>query len=199
MKLSRLAASTIGVIITATLTLAACGGDDSVTLPPSGQADDNCTIEMASPITTSKGSKDVRNELNEMFRQVMCRTSELDAEVVKADIARNLKRTGTEDAYKDCLESKGLTAEDAAKSAEEPCLEEFLASLPDSRSPNSKPRTDLEWTLHDAWLNSWQMIYNLSKIYPDSVQPSFLSYIIGWGEYVKTCSGKPQWCQPIKK
>jgi hypothetical protein len=214
MKLNRLTALTLGVISTATLTLAACNGSDSAPLVPSSQPGgnasnstpllpssqpgDNCTISMTSLITTSKGSKDVRNELNEMFRQMMCRTSELDAEVVKADSSRNLERDRNKAAYKDCLASEGLTEEDAAKSAEEPCLEEFLASLPDGSSPSNKPRTDLEWTLHDAWLNSWQMIYNLAKIYPDSVQPSFLSYIIGWGEYVETCSGKPQWCQPEK-
>jgi hypothetical protein len=173
-------------ILIAALTLAACGGSDSATLSPSEPAD-NCTTTLASPITTSKGSKDVRNELNEMFRQLMCRTSELDAEVVKADSARQVEKTRIETALGECLKSTGM------------CLSEYEAEYANRNPSSGNRRSDLEWTLHDAWLNSWRMLYNLSKIYPDSVQPKFLAYIIGWGEYVDTCSAKRQWCQPDKK
>ena len=79
-------------VLIATLTLAACGGSDSAAPPASGPAGDNCTIE-APLVTTSEGSKDVRNELNEMYRQVLCINSELDSEVVKAESARNLEKT----------------------------------------------------------------------------------------------------------
>ena len=172
-------------VLIAALTLAACSGNDSATPPASGQAADNCTIE-APLITTSEGSKDVRNELNEMYRQVLCSRSEMDIEVVKAESARKLEIARTETALEECNKSTGL------------CLDEVAAAY-ESRNPASGNRySDLEWTLHDAWLNAWRSIYNLARIYPNSVQPKFLSTIISAGENVNTCSASAnrQWCRP---
>jgi hypothetical protein len=172
-------------VLIAALTLAACGGNDLATPPASGQAADNCTIE-APLITTSEGSKDVRNELNEMYRQVLCRNSELDSETTKAESARKLERARTKTALEECYKSTGL------------CLEE-LAAESESRNPASGNRySDLEWTLHDAWLNAWRSIYNLARIYPNSVQPKFLSMIISAGENANSCSASAnrRWCRP---
>jgi hypothetical protein len=172
-------------VLIAALTLAACGGSDSATPPASGQAADNCTIE-APLITTSEGSKDVRNELNEMYRQVLCRNSELDSEVTKAESARKLERARTETALNNCLKSS------------ESCIDEYAAEFESRRSISNNTRSDLEWTLHDAWLNAWRSIYNLARIYPNSVQPQFLSTIITAGENVNSCSASVnrQWCRP---
>jgi hypothetical protein len=186
-------------VLIAAITLTACGGGESATLSPSAQADDSCTTTLASPITTSKGSKDVRNELNEMFRQLGCSTSDLDSEVVKAESAREVERARLQTESENCFTRNRLTMEELAKISEVPCLDEVAAASENNRSASLNLRSDLEWTLHDAWLNSWRMLYNLAKIYPDSVQPKFLAYIIGWGEYVATCTTKRQWCQPDKK
>ena len=172
-------------VLIAALTLTACSGSDSETLPPSGQAGDNCTIE-APLITTSEGSKDMRNELNEMYRQVLCTGSELDTEVVNADGARELERARLNTALQNCLQSGGM------------CLGEYVASA-NRNSADGNRRSDLEWTLHDAWLNAWRNVYNLASIYPNSVQPKFLSMIISAGEDVNTCSAERQWCRPDKK
>jgi hypothetical protein len=173
-------------VLIAALTLAACGGSDSATLPPSGQAGDNCTIE-APLIATSEGSKDVRNELNEMYRQVLCTASELDTEVVKAESTREIERARLETELQNCLQSEGM------------CLDEYAAESANRNPADGNRRSDLEWTLHDAWLNAWRNIYNLARIYPNSVQPKFLSMIITAGENVTACSAERQWCQPDKK
>ena len=172
-------------VLIAALTLAACGGNDLATPPASGQAADNCTIE-APLITTSEGSKDVRNELNEMYRQVLCRSSEMDTEVVKAESAREVERARIETALKNCLKTTEI------------CISEYAAESENRRLMGLNWRNDLEWTLHDAWLNAWRNIYNLARIYPNSVQPKFLSTIISAGENVNTCSASAnrQWCRP---
>lgn len=168
---------------------------------PAGATFDKCMKQkMTSPITTSKGSQDIRNEINRLMQQVQCWALELKTEVARLDqaaTAARLKSVAADAARDVCIKKLGMTSDQwikkygSAKTG--PCVKESEAGY-SAFARFDEARSTKAWTQHDAWLKALTSIGRLASVYPDSVQPARLSWVLDASDAAKACIAKKQWC-----
>ena len=147
-------------------------------------------------VTTSKGPKDVRKELNRLALEITCRYADLKATHLKEVRRRYAEKDRTNTVFMGCLQQLGITETAWYKrydmfSGKGPCVKEAMNRF----SANSAPSTSfLEWNAHNAWLNSLVLFRNLAMIYPDSVVPRILANYLEQGKTASACIARKQWC-----
>jgi hypothetical protein len=157
-----------------------------------------------SSITTSKGSKDVRKELNLQYQEISCRGLDLKVAVKRAQTAFDAayrKAKAEADALDlaeaRCLKRAGLTDMQWSNryllgDMKAPCAKEVNASF--SAAVGLPTRPMQPWTEHNAWLTAIRMFDNLARSYPDSVKPRVLSTMMEQGKTAAACLSRKQWC-----
>jgi hypothetical protein len=151
-------------------------------------------------ITTSKGSKDVRNQFNRLSKESVCRLSELRAAITRVNAQIKAAQKRSEDAsiaFNTCLARLKITKEQWSKrygtDNSEPCVKEFFADI--AADDSARNATQMKpWAEHNSWLQSMQSIGRLAKVYPDSVQAKHLTYYLDWADAAKSCISQKRWC-----
>ena len=151
-----------------------------------------------SSVTTSKGSKDVRKELNRLALDVVCRVEDLRRVRAAESARRNNERERVDAAFAACLAKNGFTETSWYKryspflGTKGPCMKEAKDR---SSATLGSPSTGFkEWDAHVAWLDATVMLGNLAKIYPNSVKPTLVARYINNGRLATQCVSSKRWC-----
>lgn len=173
-----------------------------------------CT-QKVKPITTKKGSKKVRDQINYLYKETFCTKSRLDA-ALKTNSARyynelaafeknkTLNKATNDKNFKSCTKRFRITEGDLLNAKlfadktrfnvpygpQFPCYLEYETYL----KTDSKPSLVLPWTHLATWIKSWQDLYLLVDRYPDSVHPSMLSHVLRGGKNAMACDPTKVWC-----
>jgi hypothetical protein len=168
----------------------------------------SCPTTEQSSIVTKKGSKDVRKELNRLNNDLACRhesfTKQLEqwrkaeeASYKRAVADFNLQKR----LLRDCITYLKLTETQYEKkykpisNPKAPCAGYWWGSFSSPLPPSKVPGQGLPvFKAYEAMLRSGIALYQLAKIYPDSVQPSRLPGIIQLGEAFSECLRTKSWC-----
>jgi hypothetical protein len=166
----------------------------------SGATYNACMKKKMTPITTSKGNKEIRAQLNKLFQQGLCWNEEV--KIAFATTTRRIndtqrKYTEAQAAVTACIRKTGLTEAQWTKryssSNSGPCVAEVNASL-SAFARNDEARSSKPWQEHNTWLAAMASIGRLAKLYPDSVQPKFLTFVLDWADAAKSCLSSKRWC-----
>lgn len=166
-------------------------------------------------ITTGKGSKQVRTELNRLYLETICAKSRLDdvyqkslrrhnSELARFEKNKALNGAANKKKFVSCSKRFKLKEGDllGAKIFADstrfkvpygpkfPCYQEYESYL----ATESRPEMARPWLELKAWITSWQNLYVLADRYPDSVKPSFLPHIIRGGKNALSCDPTRVWC-----
>lgn len=164
----------------------------------SGKVFDAC-MKLKTPTanTTSKGSKEVRKELNKLNQTVECRYSELFKEVNRQGVVERSRHDRADAVFRRCLKSKGFTVARWEKkysifSNRAPCLKEASDRRYEWNLLSSVSIVEMD--MQQAWLEAIQLLTNLAGVYPNSVKPEFLAQYIENGKRATACLSTKKWC-----
>jgi hypothetical protein len=192
-----------GVLLISVMLFVACSSDENVAVP----LEERCLgSELEFDVTTSKGSAEVRRQVNRLYMDVWCTLldlrSAIDGELEQAavDLVK-AKRVGAQkrSRYLACLNRIGIKEDDwlprYLSVDNPPCGTEYSADWEANKKMNElkyvdpRPRDEYE-----AWVAAIEKAAAFARVYPDSIQPQHLTTIMDLGDKVDGCLANGSWC-----
>lgn len=164
-----------------------------------------CDTKGLEQITTTKGSKEVRREIDKKREDAYCAWNALvvaykkyikdyQAAQARADAKNKLDKARAEAKFRDCLKRNKLTDKQFSSSFSKggkTCSNEWIEKLGSGSSSVSVRRPEAE---HKAWITAWADLGQLASVYPDSFKPSQLPGVKRTGAAAESCLRNNDWC-----
>jgi len=164
-----------------------------------------CDTKGLEQITTSKGSKEVRREIEKKRQDAFCAGIALESAYEKyiknyqdaqarADAKNRLDKSRAQAKFRDCLKRNGLTEKQFSSGfsrGSKTCSNEWVAALGSGSNYVSVSRPEAE---HKAWITAWADLGQLASVYPDSFKPSQLPGVKRTGAAAEACLRNNDWC-----
>lgn len=164
-----------------------------------------CDTKGLEQITTGKGSKEVRREIEKKRQDAYCAGIALESAYRKyiknyqdakarVDAKNRLDKSRAEAKFRDCLKRNRLTEKQFSSGLSRgspPCSSEWVATLGSGSNYVSVSRPEAE---HRAWITAWADLGQLAEVYPDSFKPSELPAVKRTGAAAEACLQRKDWC-----